>query len=152
MRAVRRRVALGLAGLTLVGGGGAATAAMLRTITLAPGACVTASKSLRVCARRSTATTVTQSLTVTVTTTPRPLTAFADGTYRVGPDIQPGTYETTAPVSGGVCSWARLSGFGGTVDDIIGNDDVDAGLAIATIAPSDAGFTSSGCGAWTKIG
>jgi hypothetical protein len=61
-------------------------------------------------------------------------------------DIAPGTYEVTVP-DGGSCYWARLSGFGG--GEIIENGITTVGPAIVTIAPTDAGFHSSRCGAWT---
>lgn len=67
---------------------------------------------------------------------------FDDGTYQVGTDIEPGTYTTTG---GDGCYWARLSDFSGETDAIIANDNAE-GPAVVTIAPSDAGFTSSRCG------
>ena len=70
---------------------------------------------------------------------------FGDGTWRVGFDIEPGTYRTTGTDS---CYWARLSNFTGS-NDIIANDNA-RGPAIVTILRSDAGFTSSRCGTWTK--
>jgi hypothetical protein len=73
---------------------------------------------------------------------------FSDGTYIVGTDIEPGTYQT-GPVSG--CYWARLSGFGGTIDEIIANDFTSS-PATVTISPSDVGFAASYCGAWTSLG
>lgn len=73
-------------------------------------------------------------------------TSFSDGTYIVGTDFTPGTYKNTG-VQG--CYWARLRGFGGTTDDIIANNNEDA-VAIVTIAASDKGFQSKGCGTWTR--
>jgi hypothetical protein len=145
------------AGLLFLATAGAATAiAVDRTITIKPGHCKKVSKSLRVCARKAprvtVRTTVTTTTTQTVTTTPQPQVAFSDGTYVVGSQIVAGTYETVdAVASDGLCYWARLSGFGGTIDDIIANDDVFSGHAIVAIASTDAGFTSDGCGSWTKI-
>ena len=72
---------------------------------------------------------------------------FSDGTYQVGTDIQPGTYRTRESSSG--CYYERLSGFSGEINDIIANNNTDA-PAIVTIRPTDAGFTSSSCGTWTK--
>lgn len=78
---------------------------------------------------------------------PAPTTS---ATLRVGVDIQPGTYQNPSP--GALCYWARLSGFGGTFDEIIANDNV-SGPAIVTIAPTDVGFTYHDCaGAWVRIG
>lgn len=71
---------------------------------------------------------------------------FGEGTYIVGVDILPGTYRSEG---NDFCYWARLSGFGGTLDDIIVNDIRD-GSAIVTIDVSDAGFTSSGCNTWRR--
>src|SRR6266487_4109390 len=73
-------------------------------------------------------------------------TSFSDGMYIIGPDIEPGTYK-----SGGQqgCYYARLSGFGGTVDDIISNANTDT-AAIVTISASDKGFQSDSCGTWTR--
>jgi hypothetical protein len=87
---------------------------------------------------------------VTPTPTPKPSPTFAhfgDGTYQVGKDIQPGTYRIRVGSPG--CYFARLKGFGGTIDDIIANNNVSA-PTIVTISSSDKGFQSSGCGTWTK--
>ena len=73
-------------------------------------------------------------------------TTFSDGMYIIGTDIAPGTYRNTG-VSG--CYYARLSGFGNTIGDIIANNNVDT-ATIVTIASSDKGFQSNGCGTWTK--
>lgn len=84
------------------------------------------------------------------TPAPTPTAAFAqfgDGTYVVGQDIQSGTYRLREASSG--CYYERLSGFSGTVKDIIANNDTDV-PAIITIAPTDKGFQASNCGTWTK--
>jgi hypothetical protein len=75
-----------------------------------------------------------------------PTASPGDGIWRVGIDVQPGTYTAT----GESCYWARLSGFSGDSDEIIANDIV-TGPGIVTIDPTDAGFESSRCGAWTLI-
>jgi len=72
-------------------------------------------------------------------------TSFEDGVYIVGTDMEPGTYKNT----GGSCYYARLRGFSETLDDIITNENTST-PAIVTIAASDKGFKSSGCGTWTK--
>jgi hypothetical protein len=74
-------------------------------------------------------------------------TTFGDGTYVIGNDIPPGTYRNSD--SSGGCYWERLSGFGGTLEEIIANDFTDA-RTIVTIAPSDTGFSSDRCGTWTS--
>jgi hypothetical protein len=73
----------------------------------------------------------------------RPGSEIPDGMFIVGKDIKPGTYRTT-----GSCYWARLSGFGGELDDIIANDNT-SGSGIVEIARGDTGFESSGCGGWS---
>jgi site-specific recombinase XerD len=73
-------------------------------------------------------------------------TSFDDGTFIVGTDITAGTYKNSG---GNACYFARLRGFGGTVDDIIANNNVSA-TTIVTISSSDKGFQSRGCGTWTK--
>jgi hypothetical protein len=75
-------------------------------------------------------------------------TNFGDGDYIVGTDIQPGTYKNSGQQG---CYYARLSGFGHTVDDVIANDNTD-NVAIVTIAPTDKGFEATRCGTWTKVG
>lgn len=73
-------------------------------------------------------------------------TSFGDGMYIVGTDITPGTYKNTG---GEGCYYARLRGFGNTLDDIIANNNVD-NPTIVTISASDKGFQSTDCGTWTK--
>jgi hypothetical protein len=80
-------------------------------------------------------------------TTTKAYPHFGDGTFVVGKDIQPGTYRTRVASPG--CYYARLKGFGGTVDDILANGNTDF-PAIVTIAATDKGFQSEGCGTWTK--
>jgi hypothetical protein len=79
---------------------------------------------------------------------PTPSIIGGDGTYRIAIDIPAGTY-LTAPITNG-CYWARLSGFSGSLSDIIEND-IGNGQRIVTIAPTDAGFTTQGCGSWSTI-
>lgn len=75
---------------------------------------------------------------------PAPATSFGDGTHRVGGDVPAGTYRT---MGGTFCYWERLSGFGGSLDEIIAND-ISSGPALVTIKASDVGFSSQGCGTW----
>lgn len=72
---------------------------------------------------------------------------FGDGIHIVGQDIQPGTYRTREGSSWS-CYYARLSGFGGSLDEILANDSTDY-PAVVTILSSDKGFETSGCGTWT---
>lgn len=95
-------------------------------------------------AQKSTATNTPSGPTATPTPS---YVHFEDGTFQVGKDIQPGTYRTRVGSTG--CYYARLKGFGGTVDDIISNDNTDA-PAVVTIAATDKGFESRDCGTWTQ--
>ena len=74
-------------------------------------------------------------------------TSFVDGIYFVGIDILPGTYKSSGEEN---CYYARLSGFSGTIDDIITNENTDTS-AIVTIKSSDKGFEATRCGTWTKM-
>jgi ribosomal protein L24E len=75
------------------------------------------------------------------------LTFPGNGTFRVGIDISPGTYRTSSRTSN--CYWERVSGLGGTVAEILGND-IGNGYRVVTIAPGDVGFFTDGCGQWTS--
>jgi hypothetical protein len=75
-------------------------------------------------------------------------TSFGAGAYIVGTDIEPGTYRN----SGGTnCYYERLRGFNGGMNAVITNG-ITSNPSIVTIAPTDAGFQSNGCGTWTKAG
>ncbi|MDK8469829.1 hypothetical protein [Corynebacterium accolens] len=73
--------------------------------------------------------------------------SFNDGTFKVGADIQPGTYKNEGSES---CYWARLSGFSGDSAEILSNDN-PRGQTYVTIEASDVAFKSRNCGAWTKV-
>jgi hypothetical protein len=77
-----------------------------------------------------------------------PANSFGDGTFVVNKDIVPGTYQSSAGVHN--CYWARLSGFGGTLHEIIANDN-SGGHATVTIEANDSGFKSGGCGTWQRL-
>ncbi len=73
---------------------------------------------------------------------------FEAGTYIVGADIEPGVYRASEPQN---CYWARLSGLGGTDAEVLQEELLSTGdVAQASIAATDVGFTSSGCGTWTR--
>lgn len=78
--------------------------------------------------------------------TTSPTAPFGDGVFIVGTDISAGTWS--APGGSG-CYWERLSGFSGELSDVIAND-FGTTTPVVTISSSDVGFTSDGCGAWTK--
>src|SRR6478735_6683241 len=70
-----------------------------------------------------------------------------DGTFRVGVDIQAGTYRSAGSDS---CYWARLFGLSGSLNDIIANSG-SPGPQIVQIAPSDAAFKTQGCPDWDLV-
>ena len=76
-----------------------------------------------------------------------PATSFGEGNKQVNQDIAPGTYRGN--LESDLCYWERLSGFSGELDDIIANGN-PVGPEIVTIAPSDMGFNSTGCGQWNQ--
>ena len=77
-----------------------------------------------------------------------PIGVIADGVWLVGAEMTPGTYSAMAE---GFCYWARLRGFSGrTSDDLIANGLGD-GRHVVTIAPTDAGFLTRGCGHWQPV-
>jgi len=80
--------------------------------------------------------------------TPSPTTPFSAGTFIVGTDIAAGKWS--APGGSG-CYWERLSGFSGELKHILAND-FGATSPVVEIAGSDRGFSSSGCGTWSKVG
>jgi len=69
-----------------------------------------------------------------------------DGTYIVGTDLTAGKWKSTG---GDSCYWARLSAFTGTLGAIIANG-IPSGPAIVTIRSTDKGFSTFGCGEWTR--
>ena len=83
----------------------------------------------------------------------KPGQPFGDGTWLVGPEIEPGRYFANAPTDD--CSWRRLEGFGGRTDRYdagVGTGrawDGPALLAATDIAGLDAAFVSVGCGVWS---
>jgi len=78
-----------------------------------------------------------------------PTAPFDDGEYFVGVDIAAGTWRASG--TGGTCYWERLSGFGGTGNQIIANDLTET-APIVSIGSGDKGFASTDCGTWTKVG
>jgi hypothetical protein len=73
---------------------------------------------------------------------------ISNGVWKVGSEMAAGTWSSPGSSS---CYWARLSGFGGTLDEIIANDLSTSDSVIVTVSSSDVGFTTTRCGTWTKI-
>jgi hypothetical protein len=88
-------------------------------------------------------------IVVTGAITASPTVPFNAGTFIIGTDVAPGTWQSNG--TGTSCYWERLSGFDGTFSNIISNFFGSA-PAVVTIASTDQGFHSSGCGVWSKIG
>ena len=74
--------------------------------------------------------------------------SFGNGTWEVGVDIEAGTYASSADGLG--CYWERLSGFEGTLSEILANGVPNEGPVIVTILPTDKGFRSQLCAEWVK--
>lgn len=70
---------------------------------------------------------------------------FGDGTYRVGKEIKPGTYQST-DVDG--CYWERQNRNGKTIDNYFADS---AKRVQVTIRSSDYGFETKGCGTWRPV-
>jgi hypothetical protein len=105
-----------------------------------------------------TATTVTSKVEITKTVTvtyPSPgpsvpkTTMETDGTYRVGPDIVPGTYRTAGPSPHGEsdCYWERLDSL--NPNHIITNN-ISTDPQVVTIQSSDTAFLTRSCQTWQK--
>lgn len=78
---------------------------------------------------------------------PTPRSSFGDGWWIVGVDILPGVYRTPDDVG----YYARLSGFGHQLSDIITNAVSEEG-AIIEIQLTDVGFETSGGATWSLQG
>src|SRR4029079_8679761 len=79
-------------------------------------------------------------------TLPPPLFTFGSGTKIVGSQVPAGRYRSPG---GSSCYWERLSGFGGTFDEIIANDFGSVKIVV-DVKSTDAGFHSASCGTWTN--
>ncbi len=104
--------------------------------------------------------TVTSTLQITKTVTvispplptPVPKTKMeTDGTYRVGTDIEAGTYRSAGQSAEGEsdCYWARLTSLNPT-HIIVNNLSNDP--QVVAIQPSDAAFLTHSCQPWQKTG
>jgi hypothetical protein len=75
---------------------------------------------------------------------PSPAASFGEGSHAVGTQIRPGRYRSDG---GSRCSWERWADFRGERRSVIAGDIVE-GRATVTIARTDVGFSSTGCGRW----
>lgn len=78
-----------------------------------------------------------------------PVEEIGEGTWRVGPDVVPGTYRTPGPDSSGLgmCYWDRAADASGEFGAIITNGILE-GPGVVTIEAGEV-FTSNGCSTWT---
>lgn len=76
---------------------------------------------------------------------PGPKTTIdADGTYAVGADIAPGTYQSAGPIEDGACYWKRIGG-----NEILDNA-MSKKAQVVQIEAGDTAFTTSDCQPWQK--
>ena len=93
--------------------------------------------------------------TVTVSGPPPPFVPKTimetDGTYRVGTDIEPGTYRSggTNPEGATDCYWARLSSLSET--HII-DSNISTSPQMVLIQAGDKAFMTHSCLPWQKLG
>lgn len=73
--------------------------------------------------------------------------ASRDTPYRVGSEIQPGTYRTTGQFED--CYWEISDAAGNIMDNNFATFATDITV---TIPPTAAGFTTNRCGGWMKVG
>ncbi|TFV55790.1 hypothetical protein E4P42_21425 [Mycobacterium sp. PS03-16] len=69
-------------------------------------------------------------------------TIDANGTYRVGVDIAPGTYSSGGPIDDGACYWKRVGGEK-TLDNALTKK-----AQTVRIEPTDTTFTTNDCQSW----
>lgn len=72
---------------------------------------------------------------------------FTDGSYLVGIDIEPGTWQATS--TGTSCYWERMRNINGTNSTLA--NYFGSLPAVMTILPSDVAITVSRCGTWTRV-
>lgn len=81
-----------------------------------------------------------------------PSRILADGVYKVGFDVQPGTYRTAGAWPGSLlpCSWTRIETLPlGGINAI--ERGVSYGPVTVTIGPDDDGFETAGCRGWNPV-
>ncbi|MGH2461998.1 MAG: hypothetical protein ACRDFZ_00030 [Candidatus Limnocylindria bacterium] len=74
-----------------------------------------------------------------------------DGVFIVGTDVAPGTWTSTASSDADVrCFVELLIGFGGNELEVSFRDFTESGGMTVTIEETDHGFSTEGCGTWTR--
>jgi hypothetical protein len=79
---------------------------------------------------------------------PSPADSFGEGDHVVNAQIRPGRYRSEG---GSRCAWERLRDFRGEGRRGVIAAERVAGPAVVEIAPTDAAFSSSGCGSWRRV-
>ncbi len=77
------------------------------------------------------------------------LSSFGDGIYRVGSEVQPGTYVIGTEDEGEVCEWGRLANLDGSNGQEIEVGGYEAGKTVG-IEDTDHAFFTFNCGAWER--
>ncbi|KJF18829.1 MULTISPECIES: hypothetical protein [Acidithrix] len=72
---------------------------------------------------------------------------FSDGTWVVGKQISPESYQT---YGGSGCYWERSSDLSGSLSSVLANG-TPPGHGVVTILASDVGFQTQGCGTWSPL-
>lgn len=72
-----------------------------------------------------------------------------DGDFRVGRDIEPGTYRSRGNTDG-LCHWERAEDASGDTDPLLANGNV-RGTGYVTVKATDKVFESSGCKDWEAV-
>lgn len=85
------------------------------------------------------------SASTSVSAGPVTKTIPGDGTFKVGVDIQPGTYRSEGGES---CYWERLRGLNGSYKDIIANGAGNA-PQVVRVEAGDVAFKTQHCAVWT---
>lgn len=68
-----------------------------------------------------------------------------NGIFRVGADIEPGTYRSPGPTKS-ACYWARLD----ARDEILDNG-LSGGPSVVNVLPTDAAVETANCQPFTKV-
>jgi len=98
--------------------------------------------------KRGSYTTTSRTSAKTASISAPKATLTKNGTYKVGSQIAPGTYISSASAEG--CYWERRSSAGSSLSGVVANDFAD-GQQIVTITAKDRYFKTTDCGTWTRF-
>jgi hypothetical protein len=127
-------------------------AAIMVVFTIVPSRATVAADAAAAAAGSTVTATVTVRSVQTVTgptvtaPPPGPAVAFTDGTYRVGAQVEPGTYQASDPnPPATLCYWEKLSDTGELIDN-------GANEGLMFIASDDYAVRVQSCGDWSRVG